>query len=108
MIGPAGDSVIDADADGKIDGELRGELAYGGQDVWLNQDAQDFPDSALADNYFADHAPCTGNTPATGVTDPCGSFGNPKHGTLANWASRLQAATGKAPVLVDGGYSLLA
>jgi hypothetical protein len=97
---------IDADADGKIDGELRGELVYGGQDVWLNQDAQDFPDSALADNYFADHAPCTDNTPASGVTDPCGSSGAPKHGTLANWATRLQAATGKAPVLVDGGYSL--
>ena len=44
--------------------------------------------------------------PASGVTDPCGSSGASKHGTLANWATRLQAATGKTPVLVDGGYSL--
>ncbi len=97
---------IDADADGKIDGELRGELTYGGQDVWLNLDTQDFPESVLADNFFATHAPCTVNAPAPGVTDPCGSSGNPKHGTLANWAKQLQAATGKAPVLVDGGYAL--
>ncbi len=97
---------IDADADGKIDGELRGELAYGGQDVWLNADAEAFPDSALADGFFANVAPCTGAVAAPGVTDPCGSSGAPKHGTLANWAQRLQAATGKAPVLVDGGYSL--
>jgi hypothetical protein len=97
---------IDADADGKIDGELRGEKVYGGQDVWLNLDAQDFPDSVLADNFFASHAPCTGNVAAPGVTDPCGSSGNAKHGTLANWAKTLQAATGKAPVLVDGGYAL--
>jgi hypothetical protein len=97
---------IDADADGKIDGELRGELAYLGKDVWLNQDAQDFPDSALADNFFADHAPCTDGTAATGADGPCGSSGASKHGTLADWAKLLQAATGKAPVLVDGGYSL--
>jgi hypothetical protein len=97
---------VDADADGKVDGELRGELVYGGQDVWLNQDAQDFPDSALADNFFANAAPCTGGTPAPGVTDPCGASGASKHGTLANWANRLQAATGKAPLLHSGGYSL--
>ena len=28
--------------DGKVDGELIGELAYGGKDVWLNRDAEDF------------------------------------------------------------------
>ena len=97
---------IDADADGKVDGELRGESVYGGQDVWLNLDAQDFPDSVLADNFFANAAPCTGAVAAPGVTDPCGSSGASKHGTLANWATRLQAATGKAPVLHSGGYSL--
>ncbi len=97
---------IDADADGKVDGELRGESVYGGQDVWLNLDAQDFPESALADNFFANAAPCTDGTAATGVSDPCGSSGASKHGTLANWATRLQAATGKAPVLHSGGYSL--
>jgi hypothetical protein len=97
---------IDADADGKVDGELRGESAYGGQDVWLNLDAQDFPDSTLPDNFFANAAPCTGGAPASGVTDPCVSSGASKHGTLANWATRLQAASGKAPVLHSGGYSL--
>ena len=97
---------VDADADGKADGELRGELVYGGQDVWLNLDAQDFPDSALPDNFFANAAPCTGAVPAPGVTDPCGASGASKHGTLANWAKQLQAATGKAPLLHSGGYSL--
>ncbi|QIG41641.1 hypothetical protein G5V58_01615 [Nocardioides anomalus] len=98
---------IDADADGKIDGELRGEHQYGGQDVWVNLDTQDFPDSALPDNFFRNHAPCFENTPAAGVTDPCGSWGGDGyHGTLANWTKTLQAATGKAPVLVDGGYAL--
>ena len=97
---------IDADADGKVDGELRGESVYGGQDVWLNLDAQDFPDSALPDNFFATAAPCTGAVAAPGVTDPCGSSGASKHGTLANWATKLQAASGKAPVLHSGGYSL--
>ena len=86
---------IDADADGKVDGELRGESVYGGQDVWLNLDAQDFPDSALPDNFFATAAPCTGAVAAPGVTDPCGSSGASKHGTLANWATKLQAASGK-------------
>ena len=97
---------LDADADGKVDGELRGESIYGGQDVWLNLDAQDFPDSALPDNFFATAAPCTGAVAAPGVTDPCGSSGASKHGTLANWATKLQAASGKAPVLHSGGYSL--
>ena len=97
---------IDVNADGKVDGELRGESAYGGQDVWLNLDTQDFPGSGLPDNFFSNAAPCTGAVPASGVVDPCGSSGASKHGTLANWASRLQAATGKVPVLVDGGYAL--
>ena len=97
---------IDADADGKVDGELRGESVYGGQDVWLNSDTQDFPESALPDGYFANVAPCDLAVPAPGVTDPCVGSGAPKHGTLANWATRLQAASGKAPVLHSGGYSL--
>lgn len=97
---------VDVDGDGKVDGQLIGELAYGGSDVWLNRDAQDFPDSALADNYFANAAPCTGGTAAAGVTDPCGASGASKHGTLANWATRLQAASGKAPVLYSGGFLL--
>ncbi|WP_157544561.1 hypothetical protein [Nocardioides halotolerans] len=97
---------VDADADGKIDGELRGEDVYGGKDVWLNGDTQDYPASALPDNYFADHAPCTGATQAPGATDPCGSSGASKHGSLADWAKLLQAATGKAPVVVNGGWSL--
>ena len=33
---------IDIDGDGKADGQLIGELAYGGKDVWLNRDAEDF------------------------------------------------------------------
>jgi hypothetical protein len=97
---------VDADGDGKVDGELRGEDSYGGKDVWLNQDAQDFPASALPDNYFADHAPCTGTVPAAGATDACGSSGAAKHGSLADWAKLLQAATGKAPTVVNGGWSL--
>jgi len=97
---------VDADGDGKVDGELRGEDSYGGQDVWLNQDAQDFPNSALPDSYFADHAPCTGTTSAGGASGPCGSSGATKHGTLADWAKLLQAATGKAAVVVNGGWSL--
>jgi hypothetical protein len=97
---------VDADGDGKVDGELRGEDSYGGQDVWLNQDAQDFPASALADDYLASHAPCTGATPAAGASGPCGSSGADKHGTLADWAKLLQTATGKAPVVVNGGWSL--
>lgn len=97
---------VDADGDGKVDGELRGEDSYGGKDVWLNQDAQDFPSSALADDYFANHAPCTGTTQAPGATDPCGSSGAAKHGSLADWAKLLQAATGKAPAVVNGGWSL--
>jgi hypothetical protein len=97
---------IDADADGKVDGELRGENQYGGQDVWLSQDAQAFPESALPDNFFANAAPCTDAVAAPGVTDPCVASGNPKHGTLANWATKLQTASGKAPVLHSGGYQL--
>lgn len=97
---------VDADGDGKVDGELRGEDSYGGKDVWLNQDAQDFSDSSLADNFFADHAPCTGTTPAAGASGPCGSSGADKHGTLADWAKLLQATTGKAPTVVRGGWSL--
>ena len=97
---------VDADGDGKVDGELRGEDSYGGKDVWLNQDAQDFPASALADNYFADHAPCTDSARAAGATDPCGSSGATKHGSLADWAKLLQAATGKTPQIVNGGWSL--
>jgi hypothetical protein len=95
---------IDADADGKVDGELRGEDTYGGQDVWLNADTQ--AGSTLPANFFADHAPCTGTTPAPGATGPCGSSGASKHGTLADWAKLLQAATGKAPEVLNGGWSL--
>jgi hypothetical protein len=105
-VAPGVSYFIDADADGKVDGELRGEHQYGAQDVSLLQDAQAFPDSALPDGFFANTAPCTGAVPAPGVTDPCGASGSSKHGTLANWATRLQAASGKAPVLHSGGYSL--
>jgi hypothetical protein len=105
-VSPGVEYFVDADADGKVDGELRGEDTYGGQDVWLYRDAQDFPASALADNYFADHAPCTGNTPAAGAAGPCGASGAAKHGTLADWAKLLQTATGKAPVVVNGGWLL--
>ncbi len=105
-VAPGVSYFIDADADGKVDGELRGEHQYGAQDVSLIQDAQAFPESALADGFFANAAPCTGAVAAPGVTDPCGASGTAKHGTLANWATRLQAASGKAPVLHSGGYSL--
>jgi hypothetical protein len=97
---------IDADGDGKVDGELRGESQYGGQDVWLSQDAQAFPESALPDDFFANAAPCTGGAAAPGVADPCVSSGASKHGTLSNWATRLQAASGKASVIHSGGYAL--
>jgi hypothetical protein len=97
---------VDADADGKVDGELRGEDAYGGKDVWLNGDAQDYPASALPDNFFADHAPCTDAVKAPGANDACGSSGASKHGSLADWAKLLQAATTKAPIVVNGGWSL--
>jgi hypothetical protein len=97
---------VDADGDGKVDGELRGEDSYGGKDVWLNGDAQDYPASALPDNYLADHAPCTGAVQAPGAAGPCGSSGASKHGTLADWAKLLQTATGKATTVVNGGWSL--
>jgi hypothetical protein len=103
---PGVKNYIDVNGDGKVDGELRGELTYGGQDVWLNLDTQDFAGSGLPDNFFADHAPCTGTTAAPGASGPCVSSGSSKHGTLADWAKLLQAATGKAPTLVDGGYAL--
>lgn len=96
---------IDADGDGTIDGQLIGEQAYGGLDVWLNRDAEDFPTASLPDGTFASVAPCVGTTAAVGVTDPCGSSGATEHGTLANWAKQLQAKTGKAPVLFSGGFS---
>ena len=104
-VAPAVRYFVDADADGKVDGELRGDV-NGGQDVWLSSDTQDFPESALPDGYFSNAAPCTVAVPAPGVNDPCVASGNAKHGQLANWATRLQAATGKAPVLHSGGYSL--
>jgi hypothetical protein len=98
---------VDADGDGKVDGELRGEDSYGGKDVWLNQDAEDFPDSALPDGFFASHTPCTNTTVNPGASGPCGSSGNnAAHGTLADWAKLLQAATGKAATVVRGGWSL--
>ena len=53
------------------------------------------PRLRLADNFFANAAPCTGAVAAPGVMDPCGSSGASKHGTLANWATRLQAATAR-------------
>ncbi len=96
---------IDIDADGKIDGELRGEQVYGGQDVWLNLDAQDFPGSALADNFFATHAPCTGNTAAPGVTDPCGSSGSAKSRHPRQLGEAAAGGHRQGPVLVDGGYA---
>jgi hypothetical protein len=97
---------VDVNGDGKVDGELRGEDSYGTQDVWLNGDTQAYPGSGLADNFFASHAPCTVTTVNPGAAGPCGSSGADAHGTLADWTKLLQAATGKAPVVVNGGYSL--
>ena len=102
---PGAKYYVDADADGKVDGELRGDVV-GGQDVWLAEDAQAFPESALADNFFATNSPCDGGTVNPGASGPCGASGATDHGTLADWAKKLQAATGKAPVLADGGYLL--
>ena len=104
-VAPAVKYFVDADADGKVDGELRGDV-NGGQDVWLSPDTQDFPESALPDGYFSNAAPCTVAVPAPGVNDPCVASGNAKHGSWPTGQRGSRPRRGKAPVLHSGGYSL--
>jgi hypothetical protein len=97
---------IDITGDGKADGELVGELFYGGTDVWLNDNAT-FPNTT-----FAPLSPCGppfGSTPQNGNQDGCvppgggGGAGANEHGTLNDWYRSLSAG-GKTPVIVQGGF----
>jgi hypothetical protein len=98
---------IDLDADGKPDGQLIGELTYGGKDVWLNRDTEDFGVTpTIPAGFFTSHSPCSpANAPQNGNVDGCGSSGDPAHGTLDDWVRSLKAA-GKSPVLMSGGFLL--
>jgi hypothetical protein len=94
---------IDINGDGKADGELVGELFYGGKDVWLNDTAA-FPAATLTPL-----SPCGGTfgqTPQNGNQDGCSppnGAGSAVHGTLDDWARSL-AAAGKTANIVSGGF----
>lgn len=97
---------IDVDNDGKPDAQLLGEAAYGGKDVWLNRDAQDFTGVTPTQpaGFFAGRSPCSGaNAPQNGNIDGCGSSGAPAHGTLDDWVRSL-AQVGKTAKVVSAGY----
>ena len=61
---------IDIDGDGKADGQLIGELAYGGKDVWLNRDAEDFTGvtPTVPAGFFAGGRPALVPTPRRTAT----------------------------------------
>jgi hypothetical protein len=93
---------IDIDGDGKADGELIGESAYGGKDVWLNNN------TTHPNTTFLPFSPCKpdDNTPQNGNVDGCtppNGAGDPAHGTLDDWA-RSFAAGGKTATIVAGGF----
>jgi hypothetical protein len=101
---------IDIDGDGKADGQLIGELAYGGKDVWLNRDAEDFSGvtPTVPAGTFNTLSPCnpTTNTAQNGNQDGCtppNGAGDPRHGTLDDW-NRSIAASGRTATLVSAGY----
>ena len=102
---------IDIDGDGKADGQLIGELAYGGKDVWLNRDAEDFAGvtPTVPAGTFTSLSPCGGafgGTPQNGNVDGCtppGGAGSEVHGTLDDW-NRSIAASGKTATIVSAGY----
>jgi len=101
---------IDIDGDGKPDGQLIGETYYGGKDVWLNRDAEDFGVTpTVPAGTFTALSPCGGawgQTPQNGNVDGCtppNGAGAAVHGTLDDWTRSLQAA-GKNPVIVSGGF----
>lgn len=102
---------IDIDGDGKADGQLIGELAYGGKDVWLNRDAEDFAGvtPTVPAGTFTSLSPCGGQFGQTqqngnldGCTPPNGA-GDPRHGTLDDW-NRSLAAAGKTATIVSAGF----
>ena len=97
---------VDINGDGKADGELVGELFYGGKDVWLN-DSTAFPNTT-----FAPLSPCGppfGSTPQNGNQDGCvppggaGGAGADEHGTLDDWTRSLSQG-GRTPTIVNGGF----
>ncbi len=97
---------IDIDGDKKPDAQLLGEAAYGGKDVWLNRDAEDFTGvtPTVPAGFFAGRSPCSGaNAPQNGNVDGCGSSGAPAHGTLDDWVRSL-SAVGKSANVVSAGY----
>ena len=100
---------IDIDGDGKADGQLIGELAYGGKDVWLNRDAEDFTGvtPTVPAGFFAGRSPCSGaNAPQNGNVDGVHAPQRRRrsaHGTLDDWVRSLSAA-GKTANLVSAGY----
>jgi hypothetical protein len=98
---------VDLDADGKPDGQFIGEAAYGGKDVWLNRDTEDFGVTpTIPAGFFTTRSPCSGaNAPQNGNVDGCGASGAPAHGSLDDWVRSLKAA-GKTPVLMSGGFLL--
>jgi hypothetical protein len=97
---------IDIDGDNKPDAQLLGEAAYGGKDVWLNRDSQDFTGvtPTVPAGFFAGRSPCSPtNTPQNGNLDGCVGSGDPRHGTLDDWVRSL-AAVGKTAKVVSSGY----
>jgi hypothetical protein len=97
---------LDLDGDGVVDGELQGDLAYGGKDVYLNHDAQEYPASKLPADTLKNLAPCDGATQRSGATDTCtppNGIGGNFHGSLDDWNRRF-AAAGRTATLVGGGW----
>jgi Ca2+-binding RTX toxin-like protein len=98
---------IDIDGDNRPDVQLIGEAAYGGKDVWLNRDAEDFTGvtPTVPAGYFATRAPCADAVaqPGNGNQDGCGSSGYTFHGTLDDWVRSL-ALVGKTGRVVSAGF----
>jgi len=97
---------IDVDGDKKPDGQLMGELQYGGRDVWLNRDSEDFTGvtPTVPAGFFAGRSPCSGaNAPQNGNVDGCGASGAAAHGTLDDWVRSL-ALVGRTATVVSAGY----
>jgi hypothetical protein len=97
---------IDVDGDRKPDAQFIGELGYGGRDVWLNRDAEDFTGvtPTVPAGFFASRSPCSGaNTPQNGNVDGCGASGAAAHGTLDDWVRSL-AGAGRTANVISAGY----
>jgi hypothetical protein len=97
---------IDLNGDGKPDGQLLGEAAYGGHEVWLNKDSSDFTESGLPAGTMAALAPCNLGVARPGISDGCApsmGTGGDFHGSLSDWNKRF-AAAGKTATVVSSGF----